>query len=95
MSKTWKNNVKVVKKSNLKQRLELKLTALVVKKFCPDFQNLAPPGKFRVGGAATSSPNLLVTHSNKNFAQLRSGEYVESLMQNKFETVWLKEPNTG
>ena len=50
MSKIWKNNVKAVEKSNLKQRLELKLTALVAKNLCPNFQNLAPPGKFRVGG---------------------------------------------
>ena len=54
MSKTWKNNVKVVKKSNLKQRLDLKLTALVAKKLCPNFQNFAPPGKFRVGGSEKS-----------------------------------------
>ena len=50
MSKILKNNVKVVKKFNLKQRLELKLTALVVKNLCPNFQNPAPPGKFRVRG---------------------------------------------
>ena len=50
MSKILKSNVKVVKKFHLKRRLELKLTAFVVKKLCPNFQNLAPPGKFRVGG---------------------------------------------
>ena len=50
MSKTWKNNVKVVENSNLKQRLDLKLTAIVAKKLCPNFQNIAPPGKFLVGG---------------------------------------------
>ena len=50
MSKIWKNNIKVIRKFNLKQRLELKLTAFGVKNLCPSFQNLAPPGKFRVGG---------------------------------------------
>ena len=50
MSKIWRKNIKVIRKFNLKQRLELKLTALVVKKLCPNFQNFAPPGKFRVGG---------------------------------------------
>ena len=37
-------------KFNLKRRLELKLTAFVVTNLCPNFQNLAPQGKFRVGG---------------------------------------------
>ena len=55
MCKTLKNNVEVVKKSNLKQRLELKLTALVAQNLCPNFQNLAPPWKFRVGGPVVSS----------------------------------------
>ena len=50
MSKIWKNNVEVIKKFNLQQRLELKLTALLIKHLCPNFQNLAPQGKFRVGG---------------------------------------------
>ena len=50
MSKIWKNKIKVFRKFNLKQRLELKLTAFVVKNLCPNFQNHAPPGKFRVGG---------------------------------------------
>ena len=56
MSKILKSNVKVVKKFHLKRRLELKLTAFVVKKLCPNFQNLAPPGKFRVGGPALNTP---------------------------------------
>ena len=50
MSKIWKSNDKVVQKFNLKQRLELKLTVLVETNLCPNFQNLAPLGKFRVGG---------------------------------------------
>ena len=45
MSKILKNNIKVIRKFNLKQRLELKLTAFVAKNLCPNFQNLAPPRK--------------------------------------------------
>ena len=52
MSKIWKNNVKVIRKFNLKQRLELKLTALVVKNVCPNFPNLASPRKFSCWGPA-------------------------------------------
>ena len=52
MSKIWGNNVKVIRKSNLKQRQELKLTAFVVKNLYPNFQNLASPGKLRAGGPA-------------------------------------------
>ena len=54
MSEILKNNVKVVKKFHLNRRLKLKLTAFVVKNLCPNFQNLAPPGKFRVGGPVAS-----------------------------------------
>ena len=50
MSKIWKNKIKVFRKFNLKQRLELKLTPFVVKNWCPNFQNLTLPGRFFVGG---------------------------------------------
>ena len=50
MSKIWKKDVKVVKKFNLKQRLEFKLTALVVKNLCPNFQNLASQENLVSGG---------------------------------------------
>ena len=64
MSKILKSNVKVVKKFHLKRRLELKLTAFVVKNLCPNFQNLAPPGKFRVGGAGVSLYEITLILSN-------------------------------
>ena len=51
--------LKQFKKFHLKRRLELKLTAFVVKNLCPNFQNLAPPGKFRVGGAVISCKQCL------------------------------------
>ena len=58
MSKIWRNHINVIRKFNLKQRLELKLTAFVVKNLCPNFQNLAPPGKFRVGGPVLTPKKL-------------------------------------
>ena len=51
MSKIWKNNIKVIRKFNLKQRLELKLTAFVVKKMCAlIFKIPLPQANFVSGG---------------------------------------------
>ena len=50
MSKIWKNNIKVIGKFNLKQRLELKLTAFVVKKNCALIFKISLPQENCVSG---------------------------------------------
>ena len=50
MSKIWKNNIKVIRKFNLKQRLELKLTAFVVKKMCALIFKIPLPKAIFVSG---------------------------------------------
>ena len=55
MSKILKSNVKVVKKFHLKRRLELKLTAFVVKNCALIFKISLPQENFVSGGLACTS----------------------------------------
>ena len=55
MSKIWKNNIKVIRKSNLKRRLELKLSAFLVKNLCLIFKISLPQANFVSGGLSERS----------------------------------------